>query len=347
MPIWSSTIAIDDAFTHTWQALRAESIDNILDSVVVTALLRDLGCFKPQVGGDWIKRVIRYGEKTAVAITKGSILPDGENDIETSAWWTWRYIAAHIQRSLLDDQKNSGEARIKELVKTKTQAAIDSCEQLIEDRFLAAHVSDDTAGGTSIQSLRDLLPANATAATLETDRAAGKYGSIARPTTYSSTTAGTVSTATVGNTWWGPKYIKWTTPLAINLVDEMKKLYNSVHNNQEPPDAILCAQGIFETFETSAMDQSMIVRDEGTKIANLGFEVLRFKGKPMVWSSNMPVDNMMFLTSKYLEVIYDPNLWFDMTDWKPIPKQTERLAHIISAMNVVATQPRRFGLGYV
>jgi hypothetical protein len=79
-------------------------------------------------------------------------------------------------------------------------------------------------------------------------------------------------------------------------------------------------------------------------LADLGFETLRFKGKPFFWTTNAAVNSIMFLNTNYIEVVYRSNLWFAMSEWKAIPTQMERLAHIISSANVITTQPRRHGL---
>jgi len=35
----------------------------------------------------------------------------------------------------------------------------------------------------------------------------------------------------------------------------------------------------------------------------LGFEVLRFKGKPLVWTPNMPTGTMNMYNTDYIEVV--------------------------------------------
>ncbi len=78
-------------------------------------------------------------------------------------------------------------------------------------------------------------------------------------------------------------------------------------------------------------------------MADLGFEVLRFNGKPMIWTPSMTANHMLMLTTDFMEFVYDPNMWFSMTEWKPIPLQTTRIAHILSAGNLISDQLRRHG----
>jgi hypothetical protein len=78
---------------------------------------------------------------------------------------------------------------------------------------------------------------------------------------------------------------------------------------------------------------------------DLGFEVLRFKGKDLTWTPNI-TDDMLFLNSSHIDVVYDPMIWFSMTEWKYIPKQTERIAHIICTANIISDSLRRHGRLY-
>ena len=314
------TRTIDQIFTSSWYEIRAEVIDNILDATPVTAALRGAGCFKPQKGGLFITRTVRYGTETSTAVSKGDTLSQGEPELDTMGRWTWRNLAVHVQRSLFDDQQNSGPSMIKSLVSARLEAAKDSLSQKIESQLLGTAVTGET--GKEFQGLNDLVIAYAS-------RATGTYGKIART-----------------NTWWRPQYKDCTDPYSVTLLSDMKNLYNTVGANMELPNLLLTTQTLFEAYEDYALDQSQIIKDAGTRMADLGFDVLRFKGKPLIWSANVTAGDMMMLNTKYIDVVYDPNLWFDATGWKPIPLQTERIMHIICTLNVVSSQLRRQGLLY-
>lgn len=330
------TETIDNKFVSTWYEIRAEAIDNILDATVVWAALKGAGCMTPQTGGRLITRTISYDYQTAVAVQKGTLLPMGEKETQTMARWTPRYIASHVQRSLVDDQQNAGEFQIKSYVAERLQSSRDGMEQKLEARAMAAVVTDES--GNEIQGLKDIIPPYASAKT-------GTYGGIARPATYADSGNGVYVPAT-GNTFWGAKYLQVSNP-ENNLLEYMKKLYNSIHNNQVAPNLLVTTQDWFEIYETYGLDISQIIKDESTRLVDLGFEVLRFKGKPLIWTPNAKDgsnDTMRFLTTDFMEIVYDPSYWFEMTDFKSIPNQFERIAHIIATANIIATQLRRFGM---
>lgn len=330
----SFTRTIDNAFVTTWYDIKAQAVDNILSATPVWAALVANGCMKTQVGSEIITRTIRYGQATATEIARGDALPAGEVELETMAIWYWRSIAASVQRSLFDDQKNNGPNKIKDLVGTKLQASRDALEQKFETSLFNTIVTDES--GKLIQGLHDMIPPIAS-------RTSGTYGGIARPSVYSDTGNG-VYAPSGGNTWWGPKYLQGTyASVEDDLISDMKKLYNTVHANQVAPNFILTTQELFELYEEFALDAVQIVKDASTYLADLGFEVLRFKGKPMVWTPNMTAKHMLMLNLDFVEFVYDPSYWFDMTEWKPAPLETDRIAHIVCFGNMLSDQLRRHG----
>ena len=46
----------------------------------------------------------------------------------------------------------------------------------------------------------------------------------------------------------------------------------------------------------------------------------------------------------FIELVYDPDYFFMMTEWMYTASQLERVAYIISAMQLIDTQPRRHGV---
>jgi hypothetical protein len=336
LPTFTKTI--DNAFTETWYDIKADAIDNVLLATVVWALLKMKGCFVTQVGSDIITETIKYGyNSAAVAVSKGDELGTGEYETETMARWTWRYISTHIQRSLIDDQRNNGKYKIKSYVEKRTREAKEGLQQKFETDLLRTNVTDES--GKEIQGLDDMVPPNA-------NKLTGTYGTIARPTAYATDSATGVQTPSTGNTFWGPKYKAFTAPLEVNMLSDMKTLYNSLFNNQVAPDLILTTQALFEIYEEFALDQSQIVKNSGssyTQLADLGFETLKFKGKDLTWTPNVRASTMKMLTSSTIEVVYDPTVWFDMTEWKPIPTGMDRIAHIVCCMNTKCKELRRNG----
>jgi hypothetical protein len=334
LPTYTRTL--DDAFVSTWYEIRSEAIDNILSATVVWNALMGAGSFVDQVGGEIITRTVRYGKATRQQVAKGDVMTPGEPELETMGIWNWKYVAANVQRSTFDDQKNAGPSKIKDYVGTRITAARDALEEGFEDDVLGAFQSNET--GKALQGLNDMIPPKA-------NRTSGTYGTIARPSAYTGSAGSIEVPDTTGtNPWWGPKYFQGAIgTIDVDLLDDMKVLYNSLHMNQSPINLIIFTQAMFEIYETYAIDISQIIKDETTRLADLGFEVLRFKGKPVIWAEGMTANNGLFLNTDWIDVVYDPNLWFDMTDWKPQAFEFDRAAQVLCAVNILSAQLRRHG----
>ena len=344
------TRTIDDAFTHTWYEIRDEAIDNILDATPVWAALRSLGCFHTQVGGLFISETIRYGTAGTQPVVKGSVFSQGEPKLTTMARWDWKYLSAHAQRSIIDDQQNNGKFKIRSLVMDKLEAAREALVEEFEARVLSDWSTTAETTDITIQGLKELVPPTYSTSTAGYGAADEyTYGHIDRPGAYSQDSMGNYTpTSTNDNPWWGPKYRLVTAPMNVNLISDMTTLYNSIGDNKQPPKLIVCDQTMFEAYGDFALDASQIVKDAGTHLADLGFDVFRFNGKPMFWSPNMydstnSKSHMKMLNTDFIKVVYDPQMWFDTTEWKYIALGGERIAHIMCALNIIGNQARRHG----
>jgi len=327
LPTFSKTI--DNAFTDTWYEIRAEAADNVLESTILWAWLKMKGCFQQQAGGDTIERTVWYNLGTTKDIGRGDVLPTGTQETHTAAFWDFRNTATNVQRDLLKDAANRGKFKIVDYVDRGIKVAMETMKQTYESKLLTAHVAAET--GKSLQGLNDLVPPSGT-------RNTGTYGRIARPTTFTS------DVPTVGNVFWTPRYKILTANPEINLVTDMDSFFNTVTNNQTPVDGLITTKTLYETYSAVGLDQIQILGDQ--KLLNLGFQTLKFRGADMMWTPNLTVQDILFLNSSKIEVVYDPMLWFAMTDWRDIPGQLERIAYIITRLNIVCDEPRRHGRLY-
>lgn len=348
---------IDNSFTQTWFDMQATAADNILNSTVVWALLKMKGCFKPQRGSRVIERTVRYKVgPTPIAVAKGDTLPSGETETRTAAFWNYRRaVATHIQRDLMDDTENAGKYQIVNYVSSRTEEATDALKQKYEGDVLRAHVPDES--GKEMQGLVDLVPPPAT-------RTTGTYGNVARCSLYTTSVVNGITTDVPDpiavNPWYTPRYQQFTLPMDVNLLSDMKHFFNVVTNQQEPPDIILTSQQIYELYEDWGLDAVQLIGNQ--KVLDLGFESLRFKGADLTYANAMApgatlfdgtnagysglTNAMLMLNSKWIDCVFDPGLWFEMTNWKDVPNQTARIAHILARVTIVSDQLRRHGLMY-
>ena len=146
--------------------------------------------------------------------------------------------------------------------------------------------------------------------------------------------------------WFRTNYKNGTDSAAANLLADMRTFWNDISANLASPNFLICDQTLYEYYEDEVSDKQQIVRTLFNRLAaDLGFETLTFKGAPISWTGQLSSSSkMMFLNLDFIELVYDPTMWFDMTEWYTTPSQLERVAYIISAMQLIDTQPRRHGL---
>jgi hypothetical protein len=338
MAIPVQTRIIDDAFTSTWQKIKAEMVDNILDSNVVTAALRAGGCFVPQMGGYDVTETIGYGTKSTKNVKKGDTLGSGETELSTMARWDLKTITSHIQRSFQDDRANKGEYQIADLVARKTKAAKDAIDTTVESTFLSLPDASADLNADEIKAMRaerdpnslwNIMPGTTTqgAASNYSGSASYEFGKIG-----------------LDNSWWQAKYnTAGVTDPELNLLSDMRTLFNTISDNLKSPNLVVTNQTMFEYYEDFAQDMTQIIKDSGNHLADLGYNVLKFKGQDMVWTKGIVTNRLMFLDRDSIKVVYDPDNWFEMTEWKNVQLQLERIAHILAVMQVTCDQPRRNG----
>ena len=348
--------SLDTAFTHTWYEIRPDAIDNILDSTIFSMALKEHGAMTPQVGGRYITRTVRYGEKSTENIQKGSVLSQSEIDYETIARWNWKYKSVDVNQSVIDSQINSGPFKIKDYISSRLGIARDAIVQDNEQAFLRSGKEDST--GKQHNGLYDIVaPLGAT-----TNNLYDTHGITPQDGNNDDAAGATEATGNItrSNTWWRNKYYTGAIGggaaanatagnYALNLVPVMRNLFNETTAQLESPNFILMNRDLFEAYEDEVADKQQIVRTSfDQKAADLGFETFTFKGATVAWAEDLNTTSgnyrdLFMLNLNYLELVFDPNLWFEMTDWKSNTNQLERVAYIVSAMQMVGDQPRRHG----
>jgi hypothetical protein len=321
---------------ETWYEIREEAIDNILDATIMWLALREYGSLTPQAGGEIITRTIKYGTKNKQNISKGKTLQRSVAKRETMAWHDWKYIAIDVNRTLLDDQKNHGPSKIKDYVTKRIMGAHEDIIQDCESDLFSWQASD--ADGDQINGIWDLIP-------IDVDTVTGLPAGNGTSTIGQTRTTGSFGNQSRTNTWWQSKQLAGSNP-ELNLRNNMTTLYNDISDNVKAPNFIICDQDLYEYYEDEVMDRQQVVRTGFTTLAaDLGFEAITFKGKPMSWTSQLDAtDKLLMLDMDDIELVYDPDYFFDMTEWFTTPDQLERVAYIISAMQLILSQPRRHGM---
>lgn len=316
----SFTQALDDLYTTTWQKRLPGVFDNIFAATPFWFWMKDKGKLRPVRGGRFLEINLQYGKNSTVQwITRGQTMPMNDFKFLTVGQYNWRYQAANIMRYGIDEQQNSGDSRILNWVQEK----LDNTEASLIDNLETALAGGSGSASNQIDGLQFLVPDSGNVAS-----ASYNAGGI-DPSVY---------------TWWQNQAIDMTgLSFATNGINKMRHLLNLCMNNKrmDKPDIILCDMTTAEYYEDTVLPQ---LRFTNTKLADAGFEAMEFKKIPVMWSPAL-TGRLYMLNTRFIEFIYDPAYFFEMTEWKPIPQQVnDRAAQVELACSFVTSRRRVLGV---
>jgi hypothetical protein len=317
------TQALDDLYTTTWQKRLPGVFDNIFTAAPFWFWLKDKGKLRPVRGGRFLETNLEYGQNSTVQwIARGGTVAMNDFKFLTVAQYQWRYLVANILRFGVDEQQNSGDSRIIDWVNAKLNNTEESLTSTLETT-LAAGSGAATLPAASIDGLQFLVP---------------DFANVAS----SSFNAGGIDPSVY--TWWQNQAIDMTgLSFAVNGVDKMRHLLNLCMNNRrmDAPDIILSDMNSYELYEATVIPA---YRTSNNRLADMGFYNQSYKLIPMVWSPAIS-QRMYFLNTRFIEFVYDPGYFFDMTEWKAIPNQVnDRAAQVELACSFMTNRRRVLGV---
>ncbi len=137
-------------------------------------------------------------------------------------------------------------------------------------------------------------------------------------------TAKTAQTTTIGGidqstyTWFRTQAINMANMGAANdLESQMLNMYNTIVAEAGAPDVIFTDQTDIEIYETNARD--FFVVDSKVKVADVTFELCKYKNMPMIWDVDAPAGELRMITSENFKFLADPAFWFRWTAEKELP----------------------------
>lgn len=305
MPL-SLTESLDNLYTTTWQNMKDTVRDQIFDSTPFWFWLKDKGKLKSVSGGRFLTEPLQFDKNENITwIGKGGTVSLNDYEFLTTARYDWKYLAASIVRFGVDDQQNRGKNQIINLMNSKMDNTQNALISEMESRLFAGAATDD-----GIDGLQHLVADDPTA----------------------SAEVGAIDQSATEYAWWRNQSTNMTTEsFATFGVSRMRTALNNAQNNlmMDSPDIIVTGQTPYEYYEDENLDY---FRTSDRKLVDLGFQTQSFKGIPMVWSPSCANTRMYFLNTNFINFVYDPMMFFDMTEWKSIPDQpNDRAAQIMLA----------------
>ena len=327
MAVPSFSQFLDNLYTTTWQNRQEGVADNVFNSTPFWFWMKDKGRMKPQRGGRFIEENLEYAANGNISwVSKGSTVDLNDFEFLTVAQYYWRYLAASIVRFGIDDQQNSGKARIISLVESKLNNTENSLITEFENRL---------SGGPGTYNGQELA-LDGIQCLIADDPTSNLGGD--------GIAVGGIDSSQTQYAWWRNQTRSMNgISFATNGVAYMRTMLNNCMNNrrEDRPDILLSDQTTYEYYENATLSYYRITNN---KLADAGFENQTFKNIPMVWTPSI-TGRMYFLNSSFLSLFYDPAMYFDMTEWKPIPDQiNDRAAQVITACTLTTDRRRVHGV---
>ena len=328
---------LDSMAVATWRHMKKTVVDQIFDEIVFYNYLRSKGKIQSYQGGKYIETPLSNAENDTLSwINEQDAVNINDLDPISSAQWDWKYLVASVTRSQIEEQKNRGKMQLINLLKHKMQVTKDTLVKELESKLF----SDVDSGGKSMEGLQHLIA----------DDGVGTVGGV-NATTY---------------TWWKNQQINYYSGAKLGGsgtsggfgvahddgpdrgIVAMRTMIDSCSKSlgNAKPDIILTDKATYRLYNASIDDKLRIVTQ---KVGDMSFQTLTFEGLPILATDTCPQDansrsRMYFIDCDHVTMFYDPGMFFDMTEWKPVPNQLKRAAQIVTACNMITTMRRSSGV---
>ena len=312
MPIPQTlTYALDSLVSTTWYNMRTVAVDQIFTATPFWYWLYSKNRIRREEGGQFLGVQLLYGKNTTVkTIGRGGQISTAKPENLTTAKFDWKTLAGSLVRYYDDEKRNRGKNQIMNWIK----ADLRTLELSIVDHLEGMLLADGTGnGGLDFDGLSNLVSATA------------------------GTTVAGIDSSTY--TWWDNK--RFTYQTGNTFTKNVRTAYNNASIGNDHPSFLLTTQGGYEKYEDE-LTSILRVTDNPPGLGDMGFEVLRFKGSGLTFSNHasFPDGYTYLLNERYMELVIDAGSEFEMTEWKPIPDQLDRVAQVVLRANVVVNNRR-------
>lgn len=266
----------DDIFTTTLKNRSGQLADAVSNNNALLKRLQEKGHNRALSGGSKIVEELEYGQGDMSWYSGYDTIEYTPKQLFSAAEYSLKLCAVPVAVSGEDMLKNSSKFQMMDLFEKRIENAV----KTMSNKMAEAVYGDGTAAnGKAIGGLK-LLVADAP----------------------STGTVGGINRATAGNEFWRNKSTTASEALTIDTIrPAMDKMYMSLNRGTDKPDMIITGNDLYSLFEQSLTAQQ---RFTDSKLAESGFEALRFKGADVVCDGGQggccPEDRMYFLNSNYL-----------------------------------------------
>ena len=301
--------------------------DNIFDSSVLLQQFRQRADMLD--GGKSITQPLLYAKGRGGSYAEWDTLDVSPKETRTAADYDWKYIYANMTISKQQELKTAGDSAVLNLISVETETT----EKTLID-LISTALFNDGAVANDPHGLRKII---------NYDRSLGGIDS----TTY---------------TWWDANVAVdinsaySTSNLSrANLITEggtydlrtvMRDVWQKCQHGKEHPDAVVMSAGMYTVYEHLLGEHTRYMQPVNAnvqKVADAGFEVLAFKGVPVLYDEYCPAGFCFFTNSKYLGMKIHQDDNFSLGPWQKPVNQQARIAQVTLACEFVTSNSRYQG----
>jgi hypothetical protein len=342
MPIPSSlTDNYDALLSLTMRNYKKQLEDDITTANKVFYMLKQSGNFVSVASpGERAKIQLRYANGKADTYDGYDILDTTPMDGITSSFYQWRQMSVPVTISGREEILNQGENQIMDLLEAKIEQAKDGIIEFFNKSLLQGQAYNDT---TSITS--DYTSSSNASVGINPISAAIHY----LPS--SSFVIGNINQST--NTWWRNQKKQSAATTYAGWLKELRNLNNNCSKGSVggPPDMHICEQQTYELYEAAL---AAAHRNPSYQKADLPFDAIGFKGKPVVWdefivdvhnsSTTISKGSWYMVNSKYMQIQYAKNRNFDSSPFQRPTNQDAKTSQIMWLGALLTSNRRKHGV---
>ena len=130
------------------------------------------------------------------------------------------------------------------------------------------------------------------------------------------------------------------------ILTVMRKIWSKCIHNQEHPDGVYMSEGMFNLYEQVLQPYAQYHREPTQAVkmaADGGFQVLEWKGVPVIYDEYCPAGFIFFTNSKYLNMKIHSDDNFSLGPWQKPVNQQARIAQVTVTLQFVASNCRYLG----
>jgi hypothetical protein len=302
--------------TLTSQKKRIES--NVLNNNALLMRLNEKGKIKQRAsGGRLFRESLTYqANGTTQWQQEYDTLDTTPYDVISSADFNQKILTGTISLSGLEMHQNAGKEQIFDLMDSKLENLMESL-----DNIVGASLYSDGTTANEIGGLQQLIA---------DDPTTGTVGGIDRAS-YS---------------FWRNKIYDFSTESKTPGSDTMQGSMNVMYRRclvqgNEKPDLILADSTYYGFYESSLQS---ILRVQTSKMADAGFDALKYKSSDVVYDPNCPSEHMYFLNTNHIFLRYLGDSLFNVQNQRVPFNQDAVNVPVISYSNMTIDNCRTSGV---